>query len=75
MQEWKDRMNKLLSKRGLIVIAVFFAALILAIYVESQPRLAPAQEPLTDISSIDALRLQFNRDKGFPRLILLASPT
>jgi hypothetical protein len=68
-------MNKFLSKRGFIVIAVFLVALILAIYVENQPRQAPGQEPLTDITSIETLRTQFNRDEGFPRLILLASPT
>jgi hypothetical protein len=68
-------MNRLLSKRTIIVIAVFLVSVLIAVYVETRPRLAPRQEPLTDIASIETLRTQFNRDAGFPRLILLASPT
>lgn len=68
-------MNRFISKRSILVFAILFAGLLLAIYVETRPRLAPGQEPLTDIASIETLRTQFNRDEGFPRLIILASPT
>jgi hypothetical protein len=68
-------MNRLLSKRTIVVIAVFLASVLLAIYVETRPRLVSRQELLTDITSIQSLRTQFNRDVGVPRLILLASPT
>lgn len=68
-------MNKLLSRRSIFVLAVLFASLLLAIYIETRPRLAPGQEPLTDITSIETLRTQFNRDEGYTRLIILVSPT
>ena len=68
-------MNRFLSKRNALVLVVFSAAILLAIYIETQPRRAPGQEPLTDITNIEALRTQFNRDEGHVRLILLASPT
>jgi hypothetical protein len=68
-------MNKLLSKRGFIGTVVLLAVILLAIYVENQTQPAPVQGSLTDITSIETLRTQFNKDQGFPRLILLASPT
>ncbi|HKY54464.1 MAG TPA: hypothetical protein VJM08_09170 [Anaerolineales bacterium] len=68
-------MIKFLSKRSIVVFAVLLAAVLLAIYVDTRPRLAPGQEPLTDITSIDTLRTRFNREEGYARLILLASPT
>jgi hypothetical protein len=68
-------MNKYLSKRSAFVLIVFIVALVLSIYVETRPRLAPQQEPLTDIQSIETLRTQFNQDVGKTRLILLVSPT
>lgn len=68
-------MNKFLSKRAVIFIAILLAGLLLAVYIETRPRLAPGQEPLTDIGDIETLRTQFNQDVGKTRLILLVSPT
>ena len=68
-------MNKLLSKRRIFVLAVLLAGLLLAIYFETRPRLAPGQEPLSDIRDIETLRTQFNQDIGKTRLIILVSPT
>ena len=68
-------MNRFLSKRNIFILAVFLAGLLLAIYIETRPRRAPGQEPLTDITGIETLRTQFNQDAGMTRLILLASPT
>jgi hypothetical protein len=36
---------------------------------------APAVATLSDISSVDELKNQFNRDGGKPRIVLLLSPT
>ena len=68
-------MNRLLSKRSIFALLILIAALLLGIYIETRPRLAPGQEPLTDIQNIETLRTQFNRDQGHVRPILLASPT
>ena len=68
-------MNKFLSKRSIFALAVLLASLLLAVYIETRPRLAPGQAPLTDISKIETLRAQFNRDDGYTRLIILVSPT
>ena len=68
-------MNRLPSKRSGIALIIFVIALSLGIYLESRPRIAPGQKPLTDIQTIEALRTQFNHDVGQPRLIILVSPT
>jgi hypothetical protein len=68
-------MNKVLSKRNIIVLTVLLSALLLGLYIENQPRTAPGQKPLTDIQNIDTLRIRFNRDVGKTRLIILVSPT
>jgi len=68
-------MDRFLSKRNILILTVFLAAILLAIYFEIQPRFAPGQAPLTDISNIETLRTQFNRDAGKTRLIILVSPT
>ncbi|HEX9388598.1 MAG TPA: hypothetical protein VF918_19900 [Anaerolineales bacterium] len=68
-------MDRFLSKRNILILTVFLAAILLAIYFEIQPRIAPGQAPLTDISNIETLRTQFNRDAGKTRLIILVSPT
>ena len=68
-------MNKIPSKRSIIVILVLLATVILGVYIQTRPRLAPGQEPLTDIQNIETLRTQFNKDVGKTRLILLVSPT
>ncbi len=68
-------MNRFLSKRNILVLTVFLAAILLAIYFETRPRIAPGQAPLADISNIETLRTQFNRDAGKTRLIILVSPT
>ena len=47
----------------------------MGIYLETRPRIAPGQEPLTDIQNIETLRTQFNQDAGQTRLILLVAPT
>ena len=68
-------MNKFLSKRSVFVIVILLATVTLGIYLQTRPRLAPGQEPLTDIQNIETLRAQFNQDVGKARLILLVSPT
>ena len=68
-------MNKLLSKRSGIALIILVIALSLGIYIETRPRIAPGQKPLTDIQSIETLRTQFNQDAGKTRLIILVSPT
>jgi len=68
-------MNKFPSKRSIIVILVLLATVVLGVYIQTRPRLAPGQEPLTDIQNIETLRTQFNKDVGKTRLILLVSPT
>lgn len=68
-------MNKLLSKRSIVVLVVLLATVLLGIYLETRPRIAPGQAPLTDIQSIETLRTQFNQDVGKTRLIILISPT
>jgi len=71
-------MSKFLSIRtgkpaiALIILAI---ALSLGIYLETRPRIAPGQAPLTDIQNIQTLRTQFNRDVGKTRLVILVSPT
>ena len=67
-------MNKFLSKRTIVLLVVLFA-IGLATYRAAQPRMAPGQAPLADISNIETLRAQFNQDAGKTRLILLVSPT
>jgi hypothetical protein len=68
-------MNKFLSKRSVVIFIVFLTAIVLTIYLETRPRLAPGQAPLTDIQSVETLRAQFNQDVGQTRLIILVSPT
>ena len=68
-------MNKFPSKRSIIVILVLLATVVVGVYIQTRPRLAPGQEPLTDIQSSETLRAQFNKDVGKTRLILLVSPT
>ena len=68
-------MNKFLTKRSLVVFIVLLATVLLGIYLETRPRIAPGQEPLTDIQNINTLRAQFNQDVGKTRLIILVSPT
>ena len=68
-------MSRFLSKRNIFILAVLLAAIFLATYLETQPRLVPGQAPLADISNIETLRAQFNQDVGQTRLILLVSPT
>jgi len=68
-------MNRFLSKRNIFSLAVLLAGILLVIYFETRPRLAPGQTPLANISNIETLRTQFNRDAGKTRLIILVSPT
>ncbi len=68
-------MNRFFSKRNIIISVVLLASLLLAIYVETRPRLALGQKPLADITNIETLRSQFNQDVGKTRLIILVSPT
>ena len=71
-------MNKSLSKRTgkpVLGIIILLIAIVLGIYQETRPRIAPGQEPLTDIQNIETLRAQFNQDIGQTRLIILVSPT
>ena len=68
-------MNKFLSNRSAVVFIVLLTTVLLGIYLETRPRIAPGQAPLTDIQDIGTLRTQFNQDIGKIRLILLVSPT
>ena len=68
-------MHKFLSKRSIFVVFVLLITVLLGVYLETRPRLAPGQQPLTDIQSIETLRAQFNQDVGKTRLIILVSPT
>jgi len=68
-------MNKYLSKRNIFVVIFLLATVLLGVYLETRPRLAPGQEPITDIQNIETLRVQFNSDVGKTRLIILVSPT
>jgi len=67
--------NRTFSKGGIIVLTLLLLSILLAVYLVSQPRIVPGQEPLTDVRNIDTLRTQFNLDVGQPRLIVLVSPT
>ena len=68
-------MGNKLSKRSSIAITILIIALLVGIYLETRPRIAPGQQPLTDIQNIQSLRAQFNRDAGQTRLILLVALT
>lgn len=68
-------MGHKLSKRGSIAITILIIALLVGIYLETRPRIAPGQEPLTDLPNIETLRNQFNQDAGKTRLIILVAPT
>lgn len=68
-------MSKFLSKRSIVVFLVLLGTLLLGVYVQTRPRLAPGQKPLADIQNIETLRAQFNKDAGKTRLIILVSPT
>ena len=68
-------MHKFLSKRSIFVVFVLLVTVVFGIYLETRPRSAPGQQPLTDVQSIETLRAQFNQDVGKTRLIILVSPT
>ncbi len=68
-------MRMFLSKRNIFVVIILLITVTLGIYLETRPRIAPGQKPLSDIQSIETLRTQFNQDDGKTRLILLVSPT
>lgn len=68
-------MKRFLTKRSIFALTILIAALLLGIYLETRPRLAPGQAPLADIQNIETLRTQFNQDVGKTRLIILVSPT
>ncbi len=68
-------MNRFLSKRSVFVLVVLLVGLLFVIDLATRPRLAPGQAPLADISNIETLRIQFNKDNGKTRLIILVSPT
>lgn len=68
-------MNRFLSKRNIFALITLIVALLLGIYLETRPRLARGQAPLTAIQNIETLRTQFNQDVGKTRLIILVSPT
>jgi hypothetical protein len=76
-------MKRLLSKRNMIVLSILIVTLSLGIYLETRPRLAPGQAPLTDIQNIETLRTQFNQDVGkraslssylLPEVLVLLAP-
>ena len=71
----ESHMTPFLSKRNLLALAALLIGILLVVCFESQPQVAPAQGPLTEIQSIETLRAQFNHDAGKIRLIMLLSPT
>ena len=71
----KFRTNRFLSRCNIFAIIILLAIVFLAAYLETRPRLAPGQAPLTDLSDIETLRTQFNQDIGKTRLIIVVSPT
>ena len=71
----KDLMNRSLTTRSVMVAGILILAILLGVYLETRPRIAPGQEPLIDIQNIETLRAQFNKDAGKTRLIILVSPT
>ena len=68
-------MNKSRSKRSIFILAIILVGILFVIDLKTRPRLAPRQAPLADISNIETLRTQFNKDIGKTRLIILLSPT
>lgn len=68
-------MERSFSKRGWIALVVLLMSVALAWYVLSRPKIAPGQDSLVDIQSIETLCTQFNEDVGQTRLIILGSPT
>ena len=68
-------MSKFQSKRGIFVVLILVATVLLGVYIQTRPRLAPGQEPISDIQNIETLRARFNNDVGKTRLIILVSPT
>ncbi len=68
-------MSRSLLKRSIVVFFVLLGTLLLGVYIQTRPRLAPGQKPLTDIQKLETLRAQFNKDAGKTRLIILVSPT
>lgn len=58
--------------RWVIILAVAIAAIGAAVIGSLKP--TPGI-PLTDLTNLDELKMQFNQDKGKPRLLLLLSPT
>ncbi|MEK6282838.1 MAG: hypothetical protein AABN95_20975 [Acidobacteriota bacterium] len=58
--------------RWLILAGVALAAMIAGIIGSFKP---DSNVVLTDLNSIEELRVRFNQDKGSPRLLLLLSPT
>jgi len=71
-------MNNSLSKRTgkpVFAIIILLIIVVFGVYMETRPRIAPGQKPLTDIHNIETLQTQFNQELGKTRLILLVSPT
>jgi hypothetical protein len=68
-------MSRFISKRSIFALIILLATVLIGVYFETRPRIAPGQEPLTDIQNIRTLRAQFDQDVGKTRLILLVSPT
>jgi hypothetical protein len=68
-------MSRFLSRRSIVVLLILLGTLLLGVYIQIRPRLAPGQKALTDIQNITTLRAQFNKDAGKTRLIILVSPT
>jgi hypothetical protein len=71
-------MNKFPSKsigKPIFALILLIVVILLGIYLETRPRIAPGQGPIKDIQNIETLRAQFNQDAGKTRLIILVSPT
>jgi hypothetical protein len=64
-----------LSRRGLFILIVILASVLLVIDLMTPPPLTPGQKQLIDVENIETLRTRFNRDAGKTRLVILMSPT
>jgi hypothetical protein len=63
-------MRKTALWKWLLIVSLIAAAIILGLVGAPPPN-----TPLTELSSVEELKIRFNQDRGMPRLMLLISPT
>lgn len=67
--------TSLLGRVALALLAVVVAGLAFVFQWRARSGLETASRELIDLHDVQTLRDQFNRDAGFPRLLLIVSPT